>query len=135
GTKGRGLRPELSLELLDGLLGGGRRVDAGGEVLPAAVGDDEDDVGAPALLQGLPADAEGRVQGRSGGDAREDALLLEQLPGAGDRVGGADRVAGGQDGGVVQLGDEALVEVAQAVDQVVVARFGGDDLYVRLVLA
>ena len=29
---------------------------------------------------------------------------------------------------VVQLGHEALVEVAQAVDQVVVARFGGDDL-------
>ena len=29
---------------------------------------------------------------------------------------------------VVQLGDEALVEVAQAVDQLAVARLGGDDL-------
>jgi len=48
--------------------------------------------------------------------------------GAGDRVGGADGEAGGEDGLVVELGDEALVEVAEAVDEVVVARLGGDDL-------
>src|SRR5690349_3349331 len=131
----KALRPELALERLDGLFRGGGRVDAGGEVLPAAVGDDERDVGALSRLDRFPADADGRVQGRAGGDAREDALLLEEFTGAGDRVGGADREAAGEDGGVVELGDEALVEVAQTVDEVVVARFGGDDPDVRLVLA
>ncbi|BFO21905.1 hypothetical protein SHKM778_82930 [Streptomyces sp. KM77-8] len=66
---------------------------------------------------------------------RRRFLLLEEFAGAGDGVGGADGEAGGEDGGVVQLGDEALVEVAQAVDEVVVARFGGDDPDVGLVLA
>ena len=37
--------------------------------------------------------------------------------------------------GVVELGDEALVEVAQAVDELAVARLGGDDPDVGLVLA
>ena len=36
---------------------------------------------------------------------------------------------------VVQLGDEALVEVAQAVDQLAVPRLGRDDPHLGLVLA
>ena len=40
----------------------------------------------------------------------------------------ADREAGGQHRRVVQLGHEALVEVAQAVDELAVARLGRDDL-------
>ena len=130
-TAGLPSGPELALQGLDGFLCRGRGVDAGREVLPAAVGDDEDDVRALARLDGLAADADRGVQCGAGGDAREDALLLEELAGAGDRVRRADGEAGGEDGGVVQLGDEALVEVAQAVDEVVVARFGGDDLDVR----
>lgn len=84
-------------------------------------------------LDGLVADADRGVERCAGGDAREDALLLEEFAGAGDGVGGADGEAGGEDGRVVELGDEALVEVAQAVHEVVVARLGGDDLDVRLV--
>src|SRR5690606_33293393 len=81
---------ELALNGLDGFLGGGGGVDAGGEVLPAAVGDDEDDVGALPGLLCLLCHADGRVQGGSRGDAREDALLAEEFAGAGDGVGGAD---------------------------------------------
>lgn len=86
-------------------------------------------------LDGLVAHADRRVECGAGGDAREDALLLEEFAGAGDRVGRADGEAGGEDRGVVELGDEALVQVAESVDQVVVARLGGDDLDVRLVFA
>lgn len=88
-----------------------------------------------ACLDRLVADADRRVECRTGGDAREDAFLLEEFAGTGDGVGGADGEAGGEDRGVVELGDEALVEVAEPVDQVVVARLGGDDLDVRLVFA
>ena len=42
------LRPELALQRLDGFLRRGGRVDARRQVLPAAVGDDEDDVGGLA---------------------------------------------------------------------------------------
>ena len=107
------ISPELALQRLDRFLRRRRRVDARRQVLPAAVGHDEHDVRALARLDGLVADADRRVQGRAGGDAREDALLLEEFAGAGDRVGRADGEAGRQDGGVVQLGYEALVEVAR----------------------
>src|SRR5947207_10220024 len=52
-----------------------QRVDAAGEVLPAVVGDHEHDV---ALVQ-LSRDAHGDAGDRAAGDAREDALLVEQL--------------------------------------------------------
>ena len=58
-----------------------------------------------------------------------------QLPGAAQCVAAADGVAGGEHGRVVQLGDEALVEVAQPVHELAVARLGGHDLHVGLVLA
>ncbi len=83
----------------------------------------------------LLADADRGVQRRAGGDAGEDAFLGEEFAGAADRVLGADREAGGEHRLVVELGDEALVEVAQPVDHVVVARLGGDDLHVGHLLA
>src|SRR5262249_42573944 len=69
------------LDLLDRL-----RVDAGGEVLPAVVGDDEDDVAALELA----GDAVGDRGDRTGGDAGEDALLVEQLLRPDDRVAVGD---------------------------------------------
>ncbi len=75
------------------------------------------------------------MQGGPGGDTGEDALFAQQLAGTGHRVGGADGEAGGEDGLVVELGDEALVEVAQAVDEVVVAGLRCDDLDVGPLLA
>ncbi len=65
----------------------------------------------------------------------EDPLLLDELTGAAQRVVRADRVPRGEHLGVVELGDEALVEVAQAVDQLAVARLRGHDLNVGLALA
>src|SRR3954451_16319153 len=81
--------PELALQC------GGRllqraRVGAGGEVLPAAVADDEADVGPPAGGQFLVGDAQRGVQDRAGRDAGEDALALHQLAGAVDGVLGSD---------------------------------------------
>ena len=111
----------------------GALVGAGGEVLPAAVADDEGDVGALARLDRLGGLAERGVQDRAGGDAGEDALELEQLAHPAYGVARADREAGVDQRRVVQLGDEALVEVAQAVDQLAVARLGGDDPHLRLV--
>src|SRR3954451_4619979 len=81
--------PELALQL------GGRlleraRVGAGGQVLPPAVADDEADVGPPARRDLLVGDAERGVQDRAGRDTGEDALALDQLPGAVDGVLGPD---------------------------------------------
>src|SRR6478735_7317163 len=133
-TGGVSSRPELTLEavlrLVDGAL-----VGAGGEVLPAAVADHEGDVGTLAGLDRLGCLAEGCVQDRPGGDAREDALLLEQLPDPSYGVTRADREPRVDQRLVVQLRDEALVEVAQAVDQLAVPRLGGDDLDLGLVRA
>src|SRR4051794_6922787 len=124
-TAGVSSGPELTLEtvlrLVDGAL-----VGAGGEVLPAPVADHEGDVGSLAGLDRLGRLAEGGVQDRARGDAGEDPLLLEQLAHAADGVTRADREARVDQRLVVQLGDEALVEVAQAVDQLAVPRLGGD---------
>ena len=87
-----------------------------------------------AVLAGrdlLVGDAERGVQDRAGRDAGEDALALDQLAGAADGVVRADREPGVEQRRVVELGDEALVDVAQAVDQLAVARLGGDDLDAR----
>src|SRR3982751_6362044 len=69
------------LDLLDRL-----RVDAGGEVLPAVVGDQEDDVAGVELT----GDAMGDRGDRAGRDTGEDALLLEQFLGPDDRVAVVD---------------------------------------------
>ena len=128
------LRPELTLEPVLGLVDGAF-VGPGGEVLPAAVADHEDDVGALAGPDGLGGLRERGVQDRAGRDAGEQALALEQLPDPAHRVARADREARVDQRLVVQLGDEALVEVAQAVDQLAVAGLGGDDADLGLVLA
>src|SRR6476661_4889452 len=124
--------PELALEavlrLVDGAL-----VGPGGEVLPATVADDEGDVGTLARLDGLGRLAERRVQDRPGGDAGEDALLLEQLPDSAYGVPRPDREPRVDQRLVVELGDETLVEVAQPVDQLSVAWLGGDDPHLGLV--
>src|SRR5690606_16679412 len=126
--------PELALEAGLRLLQGAA-VGAGRQVLPAAVGDDEDDVGPLARLDRLPRHPQRRVQRAAGRDAREDALLLQQLAGAAQRVPGRDGEPGGQHRLVVQLRDEALVDVAQPVHQVAVTGLRGDDLDVRHLLA
>src|SRR6478672_8500562 len=70
--------PELTLEavlrLVDGAL-----VRAGGEVLPAAVGDHEGDVGTLARGDRLRGLGERGVEDRAGRDTGEDALTVEQL--------------------------------------------------------
>src|SRR5215212_6826637 len=69
GDPGRGLGPQLAAEAG---LGGVRvgPVGAGGQVLPAAVGGEDDDVG-PLQAFGHP---QGDVQDGPGGDAGEQAL-------------------------------------------------------------
>src|SRR5690606_4909916 len=129
-----GSRPQLAFEPALGLLEGAV-VGAGGQVFPAAVGDHEGDVGASARLQRLAADADRGVQDGAGAEAREDALLGDQLPGAPDGVVGSDGETRAEHGLVVELRDEALVDVAQAVDQLAVARLGGHDLDSRHLLA
>src|SRR5262249_46076078 len=120
--------PELAVEVFDGRLRRRGRVAARGQVLPAPVRDDEDDVRRFTGPEGPAGDADGRVEGRAGRDAGEDALLGEEFTRSRHRVGRADGEARGQHRLVVELGDEALVQVPQPVDQVVVARLGRDDL-------
>src|SRR3712207_7682407 len=67
-------RPELALERGRRLLQRAR-VGTGGQVLPATVADDEDDVGPATGGDLLVGDAQRRVQDRAGRDAGEDALL------------------------------------------------------------
>src|SRR3954451_13106226 len=101
--------PELALEPLGGLLQRAR-VGAGREALPAAVTDDERDVGALVALARDPVgDRQGGVQDRAGRDSGEDALMLDEFAGAPQRVVGRHREPGGEHRVVVELGDEALV--------------------------
>ena len=74
------------------------------------------------------------MQDRSGRDAREDAFDLEQLAHTTHGIPRADAVASRQHRFVIELGDEALVEIAQPVHQLAIARFGRDDLHIGLVL-
>src|SRR5688500_6377986 len=126
-----GSGPELSVEPVLGLVDGAF-VGAGREVLPATVAHHEGDVGALAGLDGLGRLAERGVEDGAGGDAGEDALELEQLTHAAYGVARTDAEARVDQRGVVELGDEPLVEVAQAVDELAVAGLGGHDAYVGL---
>src|ERR1051326_8832295 len=76
----RGSPPVLALHCGPWVIG---LPEVGGEVLPAPVGEYADDDGALVLLAG---EAEGDVDDRAGGDAREDALAIEERPDAGDGV-------------------------------------------------
>src|SRR4051794_36552623 len=134
GGDGAASGPELALEAILGLVDRAL-VGAGGQVLPAAVRDHERDVGGLALADALGRLAERRVQDRAGRDAGEDALVVEQLTDPPDGVPRPDREAGVDQRLVVQLRHEALVEVAQAVDELAVARLRRDDANRGLVLA
>ena len=74
------------------------------------------------------------MQDRTGRDAREDSLLIEQLARALESVARAHGEAGGQDAGVVELRHEAFIEVAEPIDELTVARLRSDDLDVGLLL-
>ena len=78
------LPPDGRVEVLD--LVDRQRVDAAGQVLPAVVADDEDDV---ALVH-LAGDAHRDRGDRAGRDAGEQALLVEQLARPHDRVAVGD---------------------------------------------
>src|SRR4051794_13710136 len=104
------LPPERRLQRLDLLDGLG--VQAAGEVLPAVVGDDEDDV---ALVE-LGGDAVRDAGDRARGDAGEDALLVEQLARPEDRVVVGDEDLAVQQRQVDDRRDVAVVERAQPLD-------------------
>ena len=88
--------------------------------LRAPVADHQRDRRLPRLdgLRRLP---QRSVQDRAGRDPGEDALRLEELTHPAYGVTRADGEARVDQGLVVQLGDEALVEVAQPVDELAVA--------------
>src|SRR5699024_11735148 len=86
------------------------------------------------FLFGPSCHTHGGVQGTSGGDPGEDALFVQEFPGAFECGIGGDGKAGGEHRLVVEFRYETLVDVAQAVHEFTVTRFCGDDLYVRSVL-
>src|SRR6185437_6940406 len=96
--------PNGGVEVLDLLDGQG--VDAARQVLPAVVGDDEHDI---ALVQ-LAGDAHRHARDRAGGDAREDALLVEQLARPQDRVVIGYEDLAVEQGEVDDRRDEAVVQ-------------------------
>src|SRR4249920_1902464 len=102
-----GLPPDGRVEVLDLL--DRLRVDARGEVLPAVVGDQEDDVAALELA----GDAGGDGGDGAGRDAGEDALLVEQALGPDDRVAVGDHDLAVEDREVDDRRDEAVVEGSQ----------------------
>ena len=118
--------PELALEPVLGLVDGAL-VGAGGEVLPAAVADDEGDVGALPALTALAAwpSAACRIAPVEMPAKMPSSSSSSRTRRTASRGPTENRESISD--GVVQLGDEALVEVAQAVDQLAVARLGGDD--------
>src|SRR5436305_23892 len=77
---GTSLRPELSLEPLRGFVERAV-ICACTQVFPAAICDDEGDVGCFVRFHRAACFAQRRVQDRTGRDAGEDALLLDQLAG------------------------------------------------------
>src|SRR6266480_84202 len=99
-------------------------VDARGEVLPAVVADDEDDV---ALVE-LAGDARGDRGDRPRGDTGEQAFLLEQLASPDDRVAVGDEDLAIEQGQIDDRWDEPVVERAQPLDRLALHRLGGDDL-------
>ncbi len=66
------------------------------------------------------------------GDAGEDALLVEQFLGPDDRVAVGDHDLAVEHREVDDRRDEAVVEGAQALDQLALHRLGGDDQRLRV---
>src|SRR3954451_22175439 len=117
-----GSPPDGGVEVLD--LVDRTSVDPRGQVLPAVVADDEDDV---ALVQ-LAGDAHGDRRDGARGDAGEDALLVEQPACPHDRVVVGDEDLPVQQGEVDDRRDEAVVERAQALHGLALHRLGRDEL-------
>ena len=74
----------------------GALVSPGREVFPSAIAHDERDVGPLAGLDRLVRQRDRGVQRAAGGDAREDALLLQQVPRTAQGVARADGEPGGE---------------------------------------
>src|SRR5438270_11154023 len=109
GTMSTRSPPHCRVQVLDLL--DGERVDAARKVLPAVVGDDEHDV---ALVE-LARYAHGDARDRAAGDAREQALLVEQLARPDDRVEIGDEDLAVQQREIDDRRAEAVVERAQAL--------------------
>src|ERR1035437_8108936 len=103
------LPPDRRLEVLD--LVDLQRVDAAREVLPAVVADHEHDV---ALVE-LARDAHRDARDRATGDAREQALLVEQPARPHERVAVGHEDLAVQQREVDDRRDEAILERAQAL--------------------
>src|SRR3954447_21005561 len=107
---------------------------AGRQILPPGVAHHERNVGTLARLERLRGHAECGMQYRARRDACEDALDLAQLAGSFQGIERTDREARRQYVRVVELWNEALVDVPQRVHPFSVARLGGNDLYAWHVL-
>src|SRR3954451_1292863 len=129
-----GSGPELSFEAVLGVVDRAL-VGTRGEVLPPAVTHHEHDVRALTSLDRLRRLAQRCMHDRTRRDPCEDPLGLQQLADPSYGVPRTDREPRVDQRGVVQLGDEPLVEVAQPVDQLAVAGLGGDDRDVGLGVA
>ena len=123
-------RPELAFQLGFGFVEGAG-VGAGGQVLPAAVGDHERDVGALARRPRPWPPCRARRAGARRSRCRRRCPRPRAARGCGAPRRRGHGEPGGQHGLVVQFGDEALVDVAQPVDELAVPRLGRDDLDVR----
>src|SRR6476661_5405328 len=104
------LPPNGGVQVLD--LVDGQGVEAGGQVLPAVVADDEYDI---SLVQ-LAGDACRDRGDRARRDAGEEALLRQQLARPDDRVAVGHEDLAVQEGQIDDRRDEAVVERAQALD-------------------
>src|ERR1035438_9082053 len=123
-TGGRApLPPDGRLEVLD--LVDRQSVDATREVLPAVVGDDEHDV---PLLQ-LTGDPHGDARDRAAGDAREDALLIEQPARPDDRVAVGYEDLAIEQREVDDRGGEGGGHRAQTLHRLALHRLSRDDLH------
>src|SRR4051794_16524996 len=116
-----GSPPDGGVEILD--LVDRTSVDARGQVFPAVVADDEDDV---ALVE-LAGDAHGDRGDGAGGDAGEDALLVEQPPCPDDRVVVRDEDLPVQQAEIDDGRDEAVVEGARPLHGLALHRLGRAD--------
>src|SRR3990172_12878566 len=109
----RSLPPDLVFDVLgEVFVVGGPEL--GAEVLPAAVGEETDDVAGVEAL----GDALGGLHDGAGGDAGEDAFLLGQLLGRGEGRARVDNDLAVEDALVEDGRDEALLQAAQALDEV-----------------
>src|SRR6266566_7300251 len=117
----RVLPPEIGRHLALDVV---RSPEGGREVLPPGVGEDRDD---HAFVE-LAGELAGDVDDGPGGDAREDALLVEQRADAGDGLGVRDEQLPIELGDVEDWRYVAVFERAQSHDGIAGQRLGrGDD--------